>query len=190
MRSGFAGRCTTPSRRPVRGFILCVKAASRMISRCRARPPAPLSPGGVRIFILWRSFAATGRGWRHPTFTGRRPAPGRRARWLEIQGGRCVRYRRGPAMAPSRSGAQAPTLSAQISKEVFPGQGGFKDRSGDRKIAERGCRKATRWGRETAPEDRKILLGCGVGARAPVAPSPAPPAGLVALEEERIASRE
>jgi len=39
-----------------------------------------------------RSFAATGRGWVHPTFTCRRPAPGRRAGWLEIQEARCDRF--------------------------------------------------------------------------------------------------
>ena len=44
-------------------------------------------PGALRLpDTIGASFAATGRGWRHPTFTGRRPAPGRRARWLEIQG--------------------------------------------------------------------------------------------------------
>src|SRR5262245_16670193 len=48
--------------------------------------PQIQSPSPARIVILVRSFAATGRGWRHPTFTCRRPAPGRRARWLEIQG--------------------------------------------------------------------------------------------------------
>ena len=44
-------------------------------------------PGAQKLpDTICASFAATGRGWRHPTFTCRRPAPGRRARWLEIQG--------------------------------------------------------------------------------------------------------
>jgi hypothetical protein len=45
-----------------------------------------------------------------------------------------------------------------------------------RKIAERGCRKATPFGAGNRPTH-----GCGVGTRAPVAPSPALPAGLSAL---------
>jgi cyclopropane-fatty-acyl-phospholipid synthase len=44
-------------------------------------------PGALRLpDTIGASFAATGRGWRHPTFTCRRPAPGRRAGWPEIQG--------------------------------------------------------------------------------------------------------
>jgi len=51
-----------------------------------AAPAAPI-PGAQKLpDTICASFAATGRGWRHPTFTCRRPAPGRRARWLEIQG--------------------------------------------------------------------------------------------------------
>jgi hypothetical protein len=44
------------------------------------------------------------------------------------------------------------------------------------KIAERGRRKATPFGAGNRP-----TYGCGVGTRAPVAPSPALPAGLLAL---------
>src|SRR5262245_40300716 len=56
-----------------------------------------------------------------------------------------------PAMAPTRSGAQGSSLPAQNPKGFFPGQGlDTKSRSGDRKIAERGRRKATRLRRAQA----------------------------------------
>jgi hypothetical protein len=55
--------------------------------RSDAGAPAAPIPGAQKLpDTICASFAATGRGWRHPTFTCRRPAPGRRARWLEIQG--------------------------------------------------------------------------------------------------------
>jgi hypothetical protein len=74
-----------------------------------ASPRRAISVPPVPMPIICRRLQ-TGRGWRHPVFTGKRPAPGRRARWLKLQGDRCVRYRRVPAMASPRSGAQAPTL--------------------------------------------------------------------------------
>src|SRR5262245_15010617 len=87
---------------------------------------------------------------RHPT--GRRPAPGRRARWLEIQGDRCVGYRRAASNgADEKRGSRLLSASPEP-QGVLPRAGlDTKSRSGDRKIAERGFRKATRWGRETAP---------------------------------------
>src|SRR5262249_25373383 len=83
-----------------------------------------------------------------------------------------------PAMAPTRSGAQGSSLPAQNPKGFFPGQGlDTKSRSGDRKIAERRVPKGNPFG-----ADNRHVYGCGVGTRAPVAPSPALPAGPVALE--------
>jgi hypothetical protein len=59
-------------------------------------------------------------------------------------GARCVGYRRAASNgADCEAGLKAPTLSAQNAHAaVFPGQGG-EARSDGRKIAERGCRKAT-----------------------------------------------
>jgi len=70
-----------------------------------------LSPGGVRFFILRRSFAATGRGWRHPKSTCKRPASWMEGRWPEIQGARCVGLWRASAMAwdPGAQGAEPMT---------------------------------------------------------------------------------
>jgi hypothetical protein len=50
-----------------------------------------------------------------------------------------------------------------------------------RKVAGAWAPKGSPLGRETAPESLRALLGCGVGARAPVAPSLALPAGLTVL---------
>ena len=91
-------------------------------------------------------------------------------------GARCVGYRRAPAMAPREAGLKAPTLPAQNPTRVLPGQAG-KLAAGP-KIAERGCRKATRWGGKPPRRAYRPSIGC---ARAPVAPSLALSAGLVVL---------
>jgi len=49
-----------------------------------ASAPAPITSPPAPCHHM-PSSAATGRGWAHPTFTCRRPAPGRRAGWLETQ---------------------------------------------------------------------------------------------------------
>jgi hypothetical protein len=72
--------------------LRAVNCALGLTADSRDIRAASLSPCLVRLFILRRSFAATGRGWRHPTFTCRRPAPGRRAGWLEIREARCDRF--------------------------------------------------------------------------------------------------
>ena len=130
-------------------------------------------PRGERALLSIRpSFAATGRGWRHPMSTCRRTAPGRRARWPEIQGHAASATAGRPAMAPSRSGAQGAHPASPEPHGVLPRAGGISSQRG-RKIAERGCRKATR-GAGNRPGGPWSLLGpsigCGVGTRAPVAP--------------------
>jgi hypothetical protein len=63
--------------------------------------------------------------------TGRRPAPGWRAGWLEIQGDRCVGYRRAPAMAlRPEAGLKAPTCQPRTPRGSSQGReeqlAGFK----------------------------------------------------------------
>src|SRR5688572_5377379 len=89
-------RCTSLRLIAERGWELC----------------APPIPGALRLpDTIGASFAATGRGWRHPTSTGRRPAPGRRARWLEIQGPVSTGSGDAPAMA-AESAARLQWLKA------------------------------------------------------------------------------
>src|SRR5262249_28642783 len=95
------------------------------------------------------SFVATGRGWRHPTFTCRRPAPGRRARWLEIQG-----------PVPTGNG-DAPAMAAE-SVAAFSGS------RPQRRLLVRGQAD----GQSTA----RVIRRRGVGAeRQPVAEGESPP---------------
>src|SRR5688500_7697965 len=65
----------------------------------------PIPGAGGLPDTIGASFAATGRGWRHPTSTCKRPASWKEGRWPEIQGARCVGLRRTSAMAPD-PGAQ------------------------------------------------------------------------------------
>jgi len=127
------------------------------------------------------------------TFTGRRPVPGRRARWPKIQGTAASATAGRPAMAPDASngvrreaGLKAPRLARPDAlKAVFPVQGGFESSQRVRKIAERGRRKATRWGGQPPP------LWLRSRRPRPVAPSPALPAGPLALAiVERARDRE
>ena len=146
--------------------------------RSDAGAPAAPIPGTPKLpDTLCASFAATGRGWRHPTFTCRRPAPGRRARWLEIQGP--VPTGSGES-ASNGGGAEArlqwlkadaavtgsdPRLSAgseirRLREGSGPAQSGRPKNGTGHKTPRRGCRKAARCG------GRKPSIGCGVGARA------------------------
>src|SRR5262245_46653248 len=93
---GRVARC----RRPIAGCAGRAVAGLLHLPGVKAARRAP-GDGAVALIsvccsvvILMPSFAATGRGWAHPTSTCRRPAPGRRARWLKLQGDRCVGYRR------------------------------------------------------------------------------------------------
>jgi hypothetical protein len=129
-----------------------------------------LSPPACSTATIRPSLAATGRGWAHPTSTGKRPAPGRRAGWPELQGHAASVTAGRPAMVPSRSGAQGDHLPAQRPQRgIFPGQGGMSSQRG-RKIAERAGAERQPVGRETAPEGFGLApwpsIGCGVGTRA------------------------
>ena len=77
--------------------------------------PAYLRP--VEGSLNWVSFVAAGRGWRHPTFTCKRPAPGRRARWLETRGPVPTGSGEAPAMVveprPAFSGSRPNDASLQ-----------------------------------------------------------------------------
>jgi hypothetical protein len=124
-----------------------------------------LSPGVLRVIILWRSSAATGRGWRHPTFTGRRPAPGRRARWLEIQASRCDRFlasRQQWRRAGDRRKAHGHPRLRCLTFGSTPCGSRRAQRDANRR--RRGCRKATLWA------GNRPHYGCRVGIRVPVAP--------------------
>ena len=134
-----------------------------------------LSPPICGAATIRPSFAATGRGWRHPMSTCRRTAPGRRARWPEIQGHAASATAGRPAMAPSRSGAQgARPCQPRTPRGSSQGRGD-KLAAGPKNRRAR-VPKGNPLGRETAPEGPGTLLGpsigCGVGTRAPVAPSP------------------
>ena len=74
----------------------------------------PFISRGARGATMWASFAATGRGWRHPSPTCRRPAPGRRARWLKIQGARCDRFRRSVS-----NGAEPETAERHMARTAW-----------------------------------------------------------------------
>ena len=92
-------------------------------------------------------------------------------------GARCVGHRRAASNGADReAGLKAPTLPAQTPQMSGLPRAGGMARSSGRKSPRRGCRKATRWG------GKPPRHACGVGTRAPVAPSPAPPTGLQALE--------
>ena len=125
-----------------------------------------LSPWGVRIFMLWLSFAATGRGWRHPTLTCRRPAPGRRARWLEIQEARCDRFRQSVSNGAEPETAERHMADRACGCLTVSGPHRAVGRSLQRRPKSPSTRvpKGSPLGRETAPEGLRALLGCGVGA--------------------------
>src|SRR5262249_42069857 len=109
------------------------------------------------------------------------PAPGRRARWLKIQEVRSSVSGGAPAMA-LELGAQAAHCVAEGDR---PGKQAGLSRSG-MQIAGAWAPKGSPWGgkppRRAQAFQSGPSIGCRVGARAPVAPSPAPPAGPVVLK--------
>jgi hypothetical protein len=139
-----------------------------------------LIPGAAKLpDIIRSSFAATGRGWAHPTSTCRWPAPGRRAGWPEIQEARCDRFRRGASngtRAGDRREAHGRRACWCLTLRVHTLRWAAAC-SGAQNRRRRGCRKATRsgagnrppWLRSRHPRTRRT--------------SPAPPSGLVALPE-------
>ena len=170
-----ASRCRTPSRvlndpslcrarpaRKLRGPALpaACAMACRGVAACLgalASQAMPLSPGAARAAILWPSFAATGRGWAHPTSMCKRPAPGRRAGWLEIQGPAASATAGLPAMVPTeKRGSRRPLSQPRPPQSGLPRAGGISSQRWP-KIAGRGHRKAARLGRETAPEGLRAL---------------------------------
>ena len=149
-----------------------------------------LSADGCAAPILMRpklpdtisaSFAATGRGWRHPTFTCRRPAPGRKARWPKIQEARCDRFRRGVSNAAEPATAERHMAGSGLHGVRPAGSDpyGRPQLAAGHKSPRRGCRKATRCG------GRKPSIGCGVGARVPVAPRRRAVGGAGGVEKVR-----
>ena len=113
---------------------------------------------GVRALLPFARRLQTGRGWAHPTFTGKRPAPGRRAGWLELQGDRCVRYRR----APSNGAVAKRGLRSYPAKTRAPRRSSRsrvdKTAAMIEKSPSAGCRKAAVGAGDRPPEDRKILM--------------------------------
>jgi hypothetical protein len=92
-----------------------------------ARPRRPwLSPWGWPVVTIRPSFAATGRGWRHPTFTCRRPAPWKARRWLKLQGDCCAGYRRAASNGADReAGLKAPDPASPDPHGGLPRAGGL-----------------------------------------------------------------
>jgi hypothetical protein len=127
-------------------------AALRMwTDRCRGWA-CRLSPPPSHGAYNKRSFAATGRGWRHPPSTGRRPAPGIRARRLEIREARCDRFpaeRQQWAEPGDRREAHGRGITRGEIRRVSP-QPRPQRRSGTQ-IAVTRVPKRNPWGRETAP---------------------------------------
>src|SRR5262249_46566227 len=129
--------------------------------------------------IIRASFAATGRGWRHPSFTCKRPAPGRTARWPEIQEARCDRFRRsGSNVAEPETAEEAHGLP-RLRRLTFNGPrhyGGPQLAAALKRRRRRGCREATRGAGDRPlyrlpvrhPRTRRTLAGIS-------------PAGLVAF---------
>ena len=103
--------------------------------RCGTYPRCPGACGIIRVPL-----PATGRGWAHSPSTWQRPAPGRRAEWLEIQEARmqplpakCQQWRgAGDRPSGSRCDRCAPGNWAQREAKALP-------RDTNRR---RGCRKA------------------------------------------------
>src|SRR5262245_57819515 len=92
---------------------------------------------------------------------------------LDIQGDRCVGYRRGPAMAPTRSGAQGSSLPAQNPKGFFPGQGWIQSPAAviEKPPAAGAGRQPVNGGRKPSnrlpsrhPRTRRTLAGAAGGA--------------------------
>ena len=158
-------------------------AASCAFTRCqRCRQKAEdlrrgAIPGCPKLpDTLSASFAATGRGWAHPTFTCKRPAPGRRARWLEIQGTAASATAGLPAMAPTvKRGSRLPSCQPRLPHVphavVFPGQAACSQRRQQTPSA--GAERQPLLGRATAPlkwlrsrypRTRRTLAGAASGA--------------------------
>ena len=132
-----------------------VSASLRLFAERRGVSAARQSPPTWRDAYNSASFAATGRGWRHPTFTCKRPAPGRRARWPEIQEARCDRF--GQSVS---NGAEPETAERHMAARprgsdprVHP-YGRPQLAAWLKKRRRRGCREATRWGGQPP------LVGC------------------------------
>jgi hypothetical protein len=114
------------------------------------------------------SFAATGRGWRHPSFTCRRPTPGRGARWPEIQEARYDRSRRSV-----NNGAELETAEGHLAAYRHGVRPAGSDPDGRQQLAAwlkdavDAVPRGNPLGRATAP------LWLPSGTRVPVASSPA-----------------
>ena len=128
-----------------------------------------LSPPVCGFATIRPSFAATGRGWAHPTSTCRRTAPGRRARWLKIQGP-VPTGSGGPASNGGRAATRLQWLKAATDIPCEGTSGRPKNGTGLKDAAQRGCRKATRgagnrpggltgppWLRSRRPRTRRTL---------------------------------
>jgi hypothetical protein len=114
----------------------------------------------------------------HPPFTCRRPAPGRRARWLDIREARCDRFPRSGSNAAELEAAERhmatrPNMGRDGSASPPAGRCSLQRDTNRLQTAagtvQRGERQPVRGGNRPP--------GCGVGIRVPVAPSPALPAG-------------
>jgi hypothetical protein len=141
-----------------------VKAAGRWTDYL----PAHLISGGARLLYTDAVVCSDG------TWMGPSTVHVQAIRRLE--GERDGSISRGPARRPLAGRQQwRPKPGAHAAHCVAEGDRPREARRAEpQRDANRRCAGAERqpMGRETAPESSRALLGCGVGARAPVAPSP------------------
>ena len=133
----------------------CRQCFVKAVCRATRRPAVRLSPPTSRGAYNSASFAATGRGWRHPTFTCRRPAPGRRARWLEIQEARCDRFRQSVS-----NGAEPETAERHMAARPWGSDLGSTPMGG--RSLQRGSKNAADAGAARQPigAGNRPLIGC------------------------------
>ena len=120
IRGTSVSRRACPALRRPRCILLSLTAGA-----ARTRRPW-LSPWGWPVVTIRPSFAATGRGWRHPTLTCRRPAPWKARRWLKLQGDCCAGYRRAASNGADReAGLKAPDPASPDPHGGLPRAGGL-----------------------------------------------------------------
>jgi hypothetical protein len=110
-----------------------------------------LSPSSRAFFTLMRSLAATGRGWRHPSPTGRRHGAWKESEMARDPGGLLRRSPAGSSNGPEPGGSRRRAMT-RLREELQAAPGSQQDTRRRRAGAER-----QPVGRETAPEGLRAL---------------------------------
>jgi hypothetical protein len=128
------------------GRPCAVDPALRLPADGRDFRPLPLSPPHRRVATICASPAATGRGWRHPTFTCGRSGARKESEMAQDPGSSLRRLVRGASNGAQAAGSRRPLRFGKGP----PGPESRADRSG---TENRRCAGAERQpvGRETAP---------------------------------------